>query len=58
MLHETTYHIFSVIRRSIFSEKIGLFALNLFQTGGASYSQVLSPNKKKIGQIFQPKRYK
>ena len=40
-----SYHIFSVIRRSIFSKKFCLITFELSQIRGASYSQVFSCSK-------------
>ena len=48
MFHEKqfeVYRIFSVIRRSIFSNKFCLVYLDLFQNRGESYSQVFSWNE-------------
>ena len=39
------YHIYSLIRRTIFAEKICLFDQNLLKTRGASYNRVFSRNK-------------
>ena len=39
------YRIYSLIRRTIFYEKIYLFDRNLLKTRGASYNRVFSLNK-------------
>ena len=40
-----TYRIYSLIRRTIFHEKICLFDENLLKTRGASYNRVFSRNE-------------
>ena len=45
LIFAKSYHIFLVIRRSIFSKKFYLMNLDLFQNQGASYSQVFLWNE-------------
>ena len=42
---DQAYRIYSLIRRTIFAEKICLFDQNLLKTRGASYNRVFSSNK-------------